>query len=82
MAFNNKSKTLQPNKSAKQHQNEIMRRKVSEYGYRQAHTMRGERLHSAYHAAYDIALAKNTVADDGKGIVKGIVDKIAGAIGR
>lgn len=70
MAFNNKTKTLQPRKTAAQLQNEIMRKKMFDSGLRRhPETMRGTQLKSAFVSAFNVHKAKKK--ED-----KGIIDRI------
>lgn len=74
MAFNNKTKTLQPRKSSAQLQNEIMRKKMFDSGLRRhPETMRGTQLKSAFVSAFNVHKAKT---EEDKGVIDGIVDRI------
>lgn len=78
MAFNNKTKTLEPNKTSAQKQNEIMRSKMAEYGIRRPETMSGDKLRSAFVSAYNLKGEKRS--EGKKGGVEGIKDFVGGLI--
>lgn len=53
MSFNNKTKTIETHKTEAQRQNEIMRSVLSQFGYRNAHTMSLKRLRSAFKSEFN-----------------------------